>query len=81
MTHPFNRTEKNWYLPLLKQGTRVQFILDNLPNKEIKEGVIDGVSSEPITLGGRGYIIKPDEQIGDYKSISLLELFINPINE
>lgn len=77
MTHPFNRTETNWYLPVLKQGTRVQFALNN----EIKEGVIDGVSSEPITFAGRGYIITPDEQIGDYKSISLLEFFINPINE
>jgi hypothetical protein len=75
MTHPFNRTETNWNFPLLKQGTRVQFAL----NSEIREGVIDGISSEPITFAGRGYIITPDEQIGDYKSISILEIFINPI--
>lgn len=32
MIHPFNRTETDWYLPVLKQGTRVQFALNDEMN-------------------------------------------------
>lgn len=79
MNHPYNRTQENWYLPLLKQGTKVEF-----DNNIIKgTGFIDGIAAESVAVIGRNYIIRV-ESINSklelhYSHIAVFELFIKVI--
>ena len=76
MQNIFGRTEENWYLDELKQDQRVEFRLDESINGF---GKVCGISSSGVTLGGRTYIIEPDEMISDFSHIAIMEIFLNPI--